>query len=66
MLPLVALDDAAGVAVLDQSPVFEPQHHIAARRKLHLGLDITTGDIVCSDLTKDDVGDPTALPELLD
>ncbi len=35
-------------------------------RKLHLGLDITTGDIVCSDLTKDDVGDPTALPELLD
>ena len=32
-------------------------------RKLHLGLEITTGDIVCSDLTKDDVGDPTALPE---
>jgi hypothetical protein len=33
--------------------------------KLHLGLDITTGDIVCSGLTKDDVGDPTALPEIL-
>jgi hypothetical protein len=35
-------------------------------RKLHLGLDLTTGDIVCSDLTKEDVGDPTALSELLD
>ncbi len=35
-------------------------------RKLHLGLGLVTGDIVCSDLTTDDVGDPTALPELLD
>ena len=35
-------------------------------RKLHLGLDLVSGDIVCSDLTKDDVGDPTALPDLLD
>jgi len=25
-----------------------------------------SGEIVCSDLTADDVGDPTALPELLD
>ncbi|MEP3330147.1 transposase, partial [Sedimentitalea sp.] len=35
-------------------------------RKLHLGLDLVSGEIVCSDLTKDDVGDPTALPDLLD
>ena len=35
-------------------------------RKLHLGLDLVSGDIVCSDLTTDDVGDPTALPDLLD
>ena len=35
-------------------------------RKLHLGLDLATGEIVCSDLTTDDVCDPTALPELLD
>ena len=27
---------------------------------------MNTGEIVCTDLTKDDVGDPTALPELLD
>ncbi len=35
-------------------------------RKLHLGLDLVSGEIVCSDLTKDEVGDPTVLPELLD
>lgn len=35
-------------------------------RKLHLGLDLVSGEIVCADLTTDDVGDPTALPELLD
>jgi len=35
-------------------------------RKLYLGLDLVSGEIVCSDLTKDDVGDTTALPDLLD
>jgi hypothetical protein len=35
-------------------------------RKLHLGLDLVSGQIVCSDLTTDDIGDPTALPGLLD
>ena len=35
-------------------------------RKLHLGLDLISGQIVCSDLTADDIGDPTALTGLLD
>ena len=35
-------------------------------RKLHLGLDLVSGEIICSELTTDDVGDPTALPDLLD
>ncbi|WP_457811112.1 IS5 family transposase [Sinorhizobium meliloti] len=35
-------------------------------RKLHLGLNLVSGEIVCSDPTADDVGDPTALPGLLD
>jgi hypothetical protein len=35
-------------------------------RKRHLGLDLVSGEIVSSDLTTDDVGDPTALPGLLD
>ena len=35
-------------------------------RKLHLGLDLASGAIVCANLTHDDVGDSTALPGLLD
>ena len=35
-------------------------------RKLHLGLDLHSGAIVCANLTHDDVGDSTALPGLLD
>ncbi|MEP3333560.1 transposase, partial [Sedimentitalea sp.] len=35
-------------------------------RKLHLGLDLVRGEIVCSDLTMDNIGDPSALPDLLD
>ncbi|MFA3918760.1 IS5 family transposase [Ruegeria hyattellae] len=34
-------------------------------RKLHIGLDRETGDIVASKLTTEHVGDETALPELL-
>jgi hypothetical protein len=34
-------------------------------RKLHLGLNLFSGQIVCSDLTADDIGDQTALPGLL-
>jgi len=34
--------------------------------QLHLGLNLVSGEIVCSDLTADEVGDPTALPGLLD
>jgi hypothetical protein len=30
------------------------------------GRDLVSGQIVCSDLTADDIGDPTALPSLLD
>jgi len=36
------------------------------RRKLHLGLDLVSSQIGCSELTPDDVRDPTALPSLLD
>lgn len=34
-------------------------------RKFHLGLDLNTGEILCSGLTEESVGDPTTLPELL-
>ncbi len=35
-------------------------------RKLHLGLDLASGAIVCANLTHDDVGDSTALPDGMD
>ena len=47
----------------------EEKHKTKAKRrswrKLHLGLDLVSGEIVCADLTMDDVGNPTALPGLL-
>ncbi|WP_247649333.1 transposase [Labrenzia sp. THAF82] len=48
----------------------ETQHGKTLRRrswrKLHLGLDLETGQIECSELTTDDIGDPLAVPDLLD
>jgi hypothetical protein len=47
----------------------ENKHKIKVKRKrwrkLHLGLDLVSGEIICSELTTDDVGDPTALSDLL-
>jgi hypothetical protein len=62
--------DSTGLKIFGEGEWLQNKHKTEAKRKswrkLHLGLDITTGDIVCSDFTKVDVGDPTALPELLD
>jgi hypothetical protein len=62
--------DSTGLKIFSEGEWLQNKHKTKAKRKswrkLHLGLDITTGDIVCSYLTKDCVGDPTALPELLD
>jgi hypothetical protein len=48
----------------------EEKHKTKAKRKswrkLHLGLDLVSGQIDCFELTADDIGDPTALPGLLD
>ncbi|MGV2132599.1 transposase [Agrobacterium vitis] len=35
-------------------------------RELHLGLDLVSGEIICSEPTTDAVGAPTTLPDLLD
>jgi len=62
--------DSTGLKILGEGEWLEEKHKTKRNRrswrKLHLGLDLVSGKIVCSDLTKDDVGDPTALPELLD
>ena len=62
--------DSTGLKIFGEGEWLEEKHKNKAKRKswrkLHLGLDLVSGKIVCSDLTTDDVGDPTALPDLLD
>jgi hypothetical protein len=62
--------DSTGLRISGEGDWLEEKHKTKRKRrswrKLHLGLDLVSGKIVCSDLTKDDVGDPTVLPELLD
>ena len=68
--PIHLVVDSTGLKIFGEGEWLENKHKTKPKRKswrkLHLGLDLVSGDIVCSDLTKDDVGDPTALPDLLD
>mgnify|MGYP002633688910 CR=1 FL=1 len=68
--PIDLVVDSTGLKIFGEGEWLQNKHKTKAKRKswrkLHLGLDLTTGEIVCSDLTKDDVGDPTALPDLFD
>ena len=62
--------DSTGLKIFGEGDWLKETHKAKAKRKswrkLHLGLDLVSGQIVCSDLTADDIGDPTALPSLLD
>lgn len=68
--PVQLVMDSTGLKIFGESEWLEKKHKTKRKRrswrKLHLGLDLVSGEIVCSDLTKDEVGDPTALPDLLD
>ncbi|NRB16663.1 MAG: IS5 family transposase [Rhodobacteraceae bacterium] len=68
--PVHLLVDRTGLKIFGEGERLREKHKTKTRckswRKLHLGLDLLTGEIVCADLTLDDVGDPTALPGLLD
>ena len=68
--PVHLVVDSTGLKVIGEGEWLENKHKIKVKRKrwrkLHIGLDLVSGEIVCSDLTKDDVGDTTALPDLLD
>ena len=68
--PIDLVVDSTGLKIFGEGEWLQSKHKTKAKRKswrkLHLGLDLTTGEIVCSELTIDSVGDPTALPELLD
>lgn len=68
--PVQLVVDSTGLKVFGEGEWLEQKHKTKRKRrtwrKLHLGLDLVSGEIVCSDLTTENVGDPTALPDLLD
>jgi transposase len=68
--PVHLVVDSTGLKVFGEGEWLETKHKIKVKRKrwrkLHLGLDLVSGEIICSELTTDDVGDPTAVPDLLD
>ena len=62
--------DSTGLKIFGEGQRLAQKHKIKGIRrrwrKLHLGLDLASGAIVCADLTHGEVGDSTALPGLLD
>jgi transposase len=67
--PLHLLVDSTGLKIYGESEWLDQKHGIRARRrwrKLHLGIDAVTHEIVAVELTPDDVGDVSAIPDLLD
>ena len=69
-VPVHLVVDSTGLKIFGEGEWLAQKHKtkgIRRRwRKLHLGLDLASGAIVCADLTHYDVGDSTALPGLLD
>ncbi len=62
--------DSTGVKIYGEGEWLQNKHKTKPTRrswrKLHLGMDLNEGEIVCSDLAYENVGDPPVLPELLD
>ena len=69
-VPVHLVVDSTGLKIFGEGEWLAQKHKIKGIRrrwrKLHLGLDLASGAIVCANLTHDDVGDSTALPGLLD
>jgi hypothetical protein len=68
--PVLLVVDSTGQKIFGEGEWLQSKHKTRAKRKswrkLHLGLNLISGEIICADLTRDDVGDPAALPDLLD
>jgi Transposase DDE domain len=67
--PLHLLVDSTGLKIYGEGEWLDQKHGIRSRRrwrKLHLGMDSATYEIVAVELTPDDVGDVTEIPHLLD
>jgi hypothetical protein len=67
--PLRLLIDSTGVKIYGEGEWLDQKHGVRSRRrwrKLHLAVDADTHEIAAVELTPDDVGDVSALPDLLD
>jgi len=68
--PVHLVVDSTGLKVFGEGEWLENKHKTKVKRKrwrkLHLGLDLMSCEIGCSDLTSDNTGEPTALPDRLD
>ena len=67
--PLHLLVDSTGLKIYGEGEWLDQKRGIRSPRrwrKLHLGVDADTHEIVAVELTPDDVGDVSELPELLD
>jgi hypothetical protein len=67
--PLHLLVDSTGLKIYGEGEWLDQKHGIRSRRrwrKLHLGVDADTHEIVAVELTPDDVGDVSVMPDLLD
>ena len=67
--PLHLLVDSTGLKIYGEGEWLDQRHGIRSRRrwrKLHLGVDAVTHEIVASELTSDDDGDVSEIPALLD
>jgi hypothetical protein len=67
--PLHLLVDSTGLKIYGEGEWLDQKHGLRSRRrwrKLHLGVDSGTHEIVAAELTPDDVGDVAAFPGLLD
>jgi transposase len=67
--PLHLLVDSTGLKIYGEGEWLDQKHGIRSHRrwrKLHLGMDAGTHEILAVELTLDDVGDVTEIPHLLD
>jgi hypothetical protein len=67
--PLHLLVDSTGLTIYGEGEWLDQKHGIRSRRrwrKLHLGMNAGTHEIVAVELTPDDVGDLSEIPRLLD
>jgi transposase len=67
--PLHLLVDSTGLRIYGEGEWLDQKHGIRSRRrwrKLHIGIDADTHEIVAVELKPDDIGDVSEIPDLLD